>query len=370
MFKCLFIAGLALTAACAADVTEPADAELARGGRPGAAADGIAPVALLNHRKLGCSTSAAVAVNSGTPTTITGSCDRNAGAVPFVWTAATGAVTLDAAPGGMGGSAVSFDGTTFGSAGWRPYYRRPGGTPIDLPLPAGRTLGEVSDASASGDLVIGYAFPEGGTIATAVSWRWSGTGWEIGTVPPAATLDGDGDVLAGIEGGHAAVWVYASGGWAYQALDDGDAIESRASGVNDDGDVIVGIRVSEATVTPAPSGEPVAWVSDGAGGWTRQNLAGLSGFSEGEALAVQRLVDGRVAVVGWLWEDLAGAGEQLWAVAWIRAAGSTQFGPPLKLSPLARGASAWARDINVRGEVAGISDGKGLSRSAVKWQLP
>lgn len=62
----------------------------------------------------------------------------------------------------MGGTAASDDGTTFGSAGWRPYYRPAGGSVLDRPLPSGLVTGDVSDASANGELVLGYGFPEGG----------------------------------------------------------------------------------------------------------------------------------------------------------------------------------------------------------------
>lgn len=70
--------------------------------------------------------------------------------------------------------------------------------------------------------------------------------------------------------------------------------------------MIAGLRSFDPDINSPAAGEPVAWVSEGAERWTLHLLQGLFAVAEGEALAVQTLGDGRVAVVGWLREDLAG----------------------------------------------------------------
>ena len=68
--------------------------------------------------------------------------------------------------------------------------------------------------------------------------------------------------------------------------------------------MIAGLRSFDPDINSPAAGEPVAWVSEGAERWTLHLLQGL--FAVAEALAVQTLGDGRVVVVGWLREDLAG----------------------------------------------------------------
>lgn len=70
--------------------------------------------------------------------------------------------------------------------------------------------------------------------------------------------------------------------------------------------MIAGLRSFDPDINSPAAGEPVAWVSEGAERWTLHLLQGLFAVAEGEALAVQTLGDGRVVVVGWLREDLAG----------------------------------------------------------------
>jgi len=367
MFKRASIAGALLAAACAGEPTEPG-ADLARGGRPTSA---IAGVALLDHRSLRCDDSSAEAVTAGTVTTITGSCRRNGVTLPFVWTSGSGAAVLDGQPGGMGGTAASDDGTTFGSAGPGAYYRPPNGAVMELPLPAGMVWGNVLDATPSGTLAIGSVSDEAGMSFQALGWRWSGETWTTEELPGGAAVSGDGNVLVGVSANRASVWTRSGASWVHLTLPDGGAIRSRATGINRAGTMISGVRTVQSSNDPAEEyEEPVVWVASGSVGWALEPLTGLFASAEGEALAVETLTDGRTAAVGWLWEDLAGGTEQLWAVAWIRPGGTGAFAAPLKLAPLAKGRYAWAHDVNPRGEVVGSSLAKGLSGAAILWQLP
>jgi uncharacterized membrane protein len=164
------------------------------------------------------------------------------------------------------------------------------------------------------------------------------------------------------------VWRNVSGSWIIQALPDGGAVSSRANAVNQTGTVIAGVRYIPLPSDPVQTyDEHVAWISDGAGGWTMKILGGFN-IREGIAYGVADQIDGSTLVVGESWEDKGGQGSQLWAVAWKKPAGSTEFDPPVRLQPLSKGVPAAATDVNSKGQIVGSSY-TGSSVFAVIWQF-
>ena len=361
----------ALVAACAGDApTAPGEAPfMAKGGKPGdGSAGGIVPVTLVNNRSLGCGNSHAYAVSSGATTFATGACMQSGLPVPFVWRAGSGAQTLALTPGGFGGTAVSDDGTIFGTtADLKPFVRALNTSAAFLPLPAGAIWGDVTDVTHDGSVATGSASNESDSFF--VLWRAAGSAWTVEPFPgyPAA-IDADGDVIGGRLALQATVWQRPAGEWIPRELPDDGASKSRVTGINAAGTAIVGTRTLPATSDPSVEYEqPVAWLPDGMGGWSMQLLPGFT-FSEGVANSVETLTDGRLVAVGWVWEDQPGGTEQRWAVAWLRSSGGT-FGAPVKLAPLSKGAPGDAEDVNARGEIVGA----GWTRSgtsAVMWRLP
>ena len=367
------LAMFTLIAACVGEIpTQPPEVpSVAKGGRPGGGGTGgIVPVTLVNNRSLNCDRSAADAISNGSVSYVAGDCIRANLPVPLLWSAANGAVVLTATPGGMGGQAVANDGTLFGSTdGFRPFYRRPGGPMTLLPLPAGRPGGDISDVTEDGSTAVGSAHV--GLSTEFVVWTWSGSSWSIAALPGAfAALDGDGDRGVGFADRQAVAWTRTGGGWASEPLPGGDAVSWRGYAMNATGTAIAGTRTRTLASDPGVQfDEPAVWRVGESGLWALEPLSGFT-FSEGSANSVETLNDGRVVVVGWLWEDQPGGTERRWAVAWVQPAGATSFGPPIKLAPLATEGAAVAHGVNVRGEIVGTSNAKGLTTAAVMWRLP
>lgn len=334
------------------------------GGKP--VTPGIAAVQLGDLKQLGCSGTAANVINDAVSAVIGGHCSR-ASLSPFIWSAGVGTIIPDTGVV----RAVALDGTVFGELDFIPFYRRPGMNPVHLPLPADVTGGSIEAASAGGNLLVGSVSWQVGTsgYGRPGMWTWNGSEWTFSEFPGNGTdITPNGSRIVGSSGGRATTWTLVGGVWSPQTLPDDGAYSSLANGVNQNGTVIVGERRVSLTSDPSVTyPEQVAWISDGAGGWSLKLLGGFN-IREGSAKAVATQGDGSIVAVGRAWEDLSGGGEQLWAVAWRLRAGATEFDAPTRLNPLVKGMTAAANDINSRGEIVGYSYTR-TAMVAVKWTL-
>ena len=365
--RILIAAALALVA-CSPEAPTSPDLEpsYARGGNGGgdpAASTGILPVQLGDPKSLGCSSTRATSINDALQTVVGGSCSGSVTLNPFIWTSAGSSVLPDT------GDVldVTASGAVAGRLDFRPFYREPGAAPAYLPMTTGMRWGEVSGITADGTFAVGNMSNE--TSGGGALWRFSGGTWVVEEL--AGSLWGvssSGTMIVGAQNQRATYWTNA-GAWTATTLPDGGAVESHATAVNQAGTVIVGERNVPAQGDPSLRvRQHVAWISDGAGNWTLQVLGGLN-ILEGTAYSVATLLDGSVVAVGDSWEDKAGKGAQLWAVAWRKPAGASTFGAPIRLNPISKGQTAGASDINSKGEIVGYSNAR-IGTVAVMWKLP
>jgi hypothetical protein len=363
----LLLAALAV-AACSPEVATSPDLEptYARGGNGGgepAVSTGILPVQLGDPKSFGCSSTRAAAINDATQTVVGGSCSGPVTLNPFIWTTAGASVVPDT------GDVldVAADGAVAGRLDFRPFYREPGNAPVYLPMTTGMRWGEVSGVTPDGTFAVGHMSAE--TSGSGALWKLSAGTWTV------EEFSGDlwgvsasGTMVVGSQNQRATVWTN-TGMWTPTTLPDGGALDSHATAVNQAGTVVVGERNVPGQRDPSLRvKQHVAWISDGAGNWTLQVLGGLN-ILEGTAYSVATLLDGSVVAVGDSWEDKAGKGAQLWAVAWRKPVGASAFSAPIRLSPISKGQNAGASDVNSKGEIVGYSNGK-LGAVAVMWKLP
>jgi len=358
---------------CATEQPAAPDLEirLARGGSSGGGGGGgsttlIVPVRLDDPKSLGCTGTDGYVVNAGTPSMAGGDCAKSGKLWPYVWTAGAGGTVLPIADGWV--KAISSDGTVFGMASLRPFYKTPSGALTYLPyLSSANTGGDVSAAAANGSIVAGYVERAiaGGWTGDPVIWTWSGTEWSVASSPLFVNaINENGQVMAG----GTTVLTNVGGNWSQQTLPAGGAIRGNAMGINATGSVIVGTRTLPVTADPSKSYEQhVAWIADGAGGWTLSVLGAID-VGEGRAYSVADQQDGSTIAVGYTWQDKSGPRAQRWAVAWRKPAGAAEFGAPVRLQPLSKGASASAQSVNSKGEIVGTA-ATATSTVAVMWKL-
>jgi hypothetical protein len=229
--------------------------------------------------------------------------------------------------------------------------------------------GSVSALSANGNIAVGNLQWSSDNHYAPAIWTFDGTSWSLGNSPGfASSISNSGDAIAGSTSGHAAFWRNSAGTWVSETLPDNGAVSSTVLGMNQDGSVLVGER--RVPLTNGASGtyeQPVVWTNSG-GAWAMAVLPGIN-ILEGSARRVATRTDGSVVITGYSWEDKAGAGQQQWAVVWIRAAGGTQFAGPTRLDPLAKGQPAEAMDVNAFGQVVGGGPGR-AGWTALMWSLP
>ena len=366
----LVLAFAFFAAACAteAPVAPEADISFAKGGNAPGGSTGISPVKLSDPKTLGCTSAAAYAVSNSSPTVVGGDCSRNGVSTPFLWSG--GSATLPVSDAGSI-AAVSASGTAYGMRNNLPFFIAPGGPATYLPLPAGMVRGSIHAVADDDNLLFGQVeWDEGvNTYINGAIWSRTESGWTISDSPGRVEdVTPDGGIAVGTRTGRAAYWENIGGTWTLQLLPDDGAITARATGVNETGSVVVGVRWIPLESDPSQTyDEHVAWISDGAGGWNLEILDGLN-IREGTATDVSTQVDGSTVAVGRSWDDTSGRGGQLWAVAWRLPAGATHFSAPVRLSPLSRGSTAVANAVNPKGEVVGMAYSRAGS-FAVMWRL-
>jgi uncharacterized membrane protein len=333
------------------------------GGKPGGGGSvAITPVQLSGRT---CSSAAALATNDAGAVTIGGYCVAKQTS-PFIWTPAGSSIIADT------GEVldVALDGAIVGDLDFKPFYRAPNSQPVILPM-NGRTWGVAEGVSADGTVAVGNLQVSQGstTVFESAVWTKNGSAWELGTISGfGKKISADARSIAGYAAGHASVWQYSAGAWIAATLPDAGAISSRAYGINQDGTVIVGQReVPLSDGRPGTYEQPVVWTYDGAT-WSMSVLQGIN-IQEGGAYGVATRLDGSIVAVGYAWEDKAGAGQQQWAVAWVKPVGESQFGAPTRLEPVTKGSYAEARDVNARGQIVGTAAAR-IGSTAVMWQLP
>ena len=366
--RSMILAAALVLLACSPEATTSPDLEpsYARGGSGGGgptAPTGILPIQLGDPKSFGCSSTRAVAVNDAPQTFVGGTCSGSLTLNPFLWTNGGGSVLPDT------GDVldVTSGGAIVGRLDFRPFYREAGSTPVYLPITTGMQWGEVNGITAAGNFAVGSMSSQ--TINSGALWTRAGGTWTVETFSGfPADVSPSGSIIVGSQNQRATVWTN-SGAWTPALLPDGGALESHAIAVNQAGTVVVGVRWVPLESNPSVRvDQHVAWISDGAGNWTLQVLGGLN-VLEGEAVGVATQVDGSVVAVGESWEDKAGKGAQLWAVAWQKPAGATSFGAPIRLNPISKGQTAGASDVNSKGEIVGFSYAR-IGTVAVMWKLP
>ena len=361
------IALIPFAAACSNE--EPTAPDLSpRYARPsGGSQTAITPIQLGNLKQINCTQTSAYSINDAVPSTVGGYCVRNGDFRPYLWSAAASKVLANT---GMV-RAVALDGSGFGEMDFKPFKWQPNGSTVMLPLPDGRPWGTVYEVNADGTAAYGNSqWQEGNNgLAESAAWSFDGSSWSLsnpGFSP--SDLTPSGLIAAGGNAGHAARWTLSAGTWSAEALPDDGALSSAALGINQDGSVLSGRIERPNSADPTKTHfEPVVWVSNGTGGWTLMHLGGLN-IVEGSAVSVSTQTNGTVVAVGEAWEDLPGSNSQLWAVAWKLPVGASEFDAPTRLSPITRGVSAWATDINSHGEIVGSSYTK-TTIVAVMWKL-
>lgn len=346
-------------AACGGESATSPDlaARMARGGGgPPSSSGKISGISLADPRRLDCSHLDADALNNTTPTTVAGWCMSPDNPRPFVWNAATGSTVVGGGTGFARG--VSDYETVVGDFNGRPFYRTADGTVHYFPSLSSSLTGSAAAISADGTHAVGSA---GGPVL----WTRTGSSWVAAPFPGwAQELSADGSVIVGHTSDHAAVWTHSAGVWTHETLPDNGALRSIASGVTADGAVIAGNRDASSFDPGSPTKDAVVWLRDGSGAWSAQILQRPGGVGA-TASAVEYQNDGSLVVVGSYNVD----SNNSIGLAWRRPVGALSFGSPVTLEPYTKGATSYARDVNVKGEIIGGSGRYGGSR-AMMWKLP
>jgi len=338
------------------------------GGGPKPATPQILPVSL--GAPADCSTTEGLNLNSGgNGLTVvgTGWC-LNAHYAAVRWSPGFGMQYIALLPGSTGNtaSAVSDDGTIVGWAVGTPgqafVLEREAAVLQRLePLP-GMLHARADSISRQGRYIVGVTSTD--TEFHGTAWTRNPAGaWQpvdlgIGSCDGVPGVADDGTTIVNIG---TVAHTGRIGSALLAALPGTDTV---ARAINSAGDWIVGYRLAPCTAPCSKYPVPVYWTLQGSSWSGPVDLPALDGV-DSEALGIAER-SGAKLIVGYGYTNKDGI---MRAVAWMQDGSSFRLQRLAAIDGKGR-AFAWASAVNDAGQVTGTSQGSGLARFAVLWQLP